>query len=162
VTAVRRWLLPALLVVGAALFVVGTSSEHRETGAEATPAASTPAGEAAEGGAPAEPASAEIGSSAEAGAEGKVLGINRESKGIVAVAAVVSVALAALAWAVRRRPVFIVIAAFAVVFAVFDIAEMLHQIDVSHSGLAVLAAAIAVVHLAAAAIAGRNSMTAAV
>lgn len=177
-TGARRWLLPALLVLGAVLFVVGTSAErHKEAAvtaettppAEGTPTAEaaegatapaaegTPTAEAAEGATATHSAATE---SSEKTAEGKVLGINRESKGVVAAVAVISVAVAGLAWASRRRQVFVVIAAFAALFAVFDIAEVVHQIDVSRAGLAVLAGVIAAIHIVAAALAGRDAMAA--
>ncbi len=176
-TAARRWLLPALLVLGAVLFVVGTSAEHHKeaavtakttAAAEGTPSAEasegattpaaegTPAAESAEGATATHSAATET---SETSAEGKVLGINRESKGVVAIVAVVSVALAGLAWSWRRRQVFLVIAAFAALFAIFDIAEVAHQVDVSRSGLAVLAAVIAAIHIVATALAGRAAVT---
>jgi hypothetical protein len=158
-TATRQWLLPALLVVGAALFVVGTSAErHKEAAvtAETAPAAEgTPTAEAAEGATATHPAATER---SETAAEGKVLGVNRESKGVVASVAVISVALAGLAWALRNRQAFFVIAAFAALFATFDIAEVAHQVDVSRTGLAVLAAVIAAIHIVATVLAGRAAM----
>ena len=45
-------------------------------------------------------------------------------------------------------------------FAVFDIAEIRHQLDESRTGLAVLAAVIAAAHLAAAATAGLSTRAA--
>jgi hypothetical protein len=177
-TAARRWLLPGLLVLGAVLFVVGTSAErHNEAavsietapaaegtptveaalGATTTAAEGMPAAESAEGATATHSAATE---SSESTAEGKVLGINRESKGVVAIVAVISVALAGLAWALRRRQVFFVIAAFAALFAIFDIAEVAHQVDLSRTGLAVLAGVIAAVHIVATVLAGRAAMAA--
>jgi len=54
----------------------------------------------------------------------------------------------------RRRSLALLAVAFGVVFAVFDIAEISHQLEESRTGLAALAGMIAVVHLAAAATAG--------
>lgn len=49
-----------------------------------------------------------------------------------------------------RRPLAAAAAVAALAFAVFDVAEVAHQLDVSRSGLALLAAAIAFGHVAAA------------
>ena len=80
-----------------------------------------------------------------------VLGIDAESPAAVAAAVAVSLALAVGLWLLNRRWLALWLSAFGVVFAVFDIAEISHQLDESRTGLAVLAAVIAAVHLAAAA-----------
>ena len=79
-----------------------------------------------------------------------VLGLDVESPGLVALGVVVSLVLAGLAWLRPRRVLFIVVTAFAAAFAVFDVAEMLHQIDRSKTDHAVLAAVVALIHLLAA------------
>jgi hypothetical protein len=79
-----------------------------------------------------------------------VLGVNVESPGVVAVGVGVSLGLAALSWLRPHRAVFVISAVFASAFAVLDVAEMLHQLDKSETGLAVLAAVIALAHLLAA------------
>lgn len=150
---VPRWLLSALLVVGAGLFVVGTTSEDGDPHSDVVAAVEgSPEAEAAEG-ASAEGGSAEVPTATES-SEGTILGVNRESAGLVTAGAVISVALAVIAWAVRRRVVFAIIAAVAALFAIFDIAEVAHQVDVAKTGLAVLAGAVTAVHVAAAAVAG--------
>lgn len=167
--------LSALLVAGAVLFVVGVAAErgnrHTEP-ASAAIAASVPVktvpGTHVEGSGSEEgeanttsatelagqetPEHSETGASVES-SEGTVLGVNLESNGVVAVGVMLSLVLAALAWLLRSKIVLAAVAAFTVVFAVFDIAEVIHQANGSHRGVAALAALIAVVHLAAATVA---------
>jgi Flp pilus assembly protein TadB len=142
-------LVAALLVLGAALFVVGVMLErgnhHDEPAAAATIQSGEQAGhdEAAEG-------HREISTQPAVEGSEKVLGLDVESPGFVALGVAVSLVLAGLAWLRPRRAVFMVVAAFAAAFAVLDIAEMLHQIDRSNTDLAVLAAVLALVHVLAA------------
>lgn len=167
--------LSALLVAGAVVFVVGVAAErgnrHTEP-ASAAIATSVPVktvpGTHVEGSGSEEgeanttsatalagqetPGHSETGASVES-SEGAVLGVNLESNGVVAVGVMLSLVLAALAWLRRSKIVFAAVAAFTVVFAVFDIAEVIHQSNGSHQGVAALAALIAVVHLAAATVA---------
>lgn len=165
-----RWLLSSLLIAGAALFTVGIAAErhaaahHTETAAEAVkpaettteqiaPAVETGGNEAThtdETGVetthievPAGEATGHSESSAET-----VLGLNLESNGLVIVAVAASLALAALIWFRNRRSLLFATMAFALVFAVFDIAEVAHQLRESRAALATLAAAIALVHIA--------------
>ncbi len=181
-----RWLLSSLLITGAALFAVGVDAERNvndthteirtetantgEPGTEAT----APAGEAAEAGggevahtdetsgegtAPtAEPAGAAAGH-AESSSE-TFLGLNLESTPLVIIAAAASLALAALTWRRNVRALLFATMAFAVVFAVFDIAEVAHQIKESRVGLALLAATIALVHVATTIVAEQRATTA--
>ncbi len=129
-----RWLLSALLIVAAALFAIGaaaerdTHSEHNET--------------------------AEHSESTETSEE--VLGINLESTPLVLIGVGISVALAAAAWLTNRKVILLVATLFAVAFAALDIAEFAHQIDQSASGLAALAAIVALLHLAAAFVADQR------
>ena len=181
-----RWLLSSLLITGAALFAVGVAAErnandtHTETGtetantAEPGTAATAPTGEAAEAGggevahtdetsgegtAPiAEPAG-EAAGHAESSSE-TFLGLNLESTPLVIIAAAASIALAVLTRRRNVRALLFATMAFAVVFAVFDIAEVAHQIKESRAGLALLAATIALVHLAATIVAEQRATTA--
>lgn len=89
-----------------------------------------------------------------------VLGLNPESNALVIVAVAASLALAALVWLRNRRSLLFAIMAFAVVFAMFDIAEVAHQINESRAVLATLAAAIALVHVATAVVAEQRATTA--
>jgi hypothetical protein len=72
-------------------------------------------------------------------------------------AVAVSLALALGLWIRDERWLAIATVGAAVVFAVFDVAEVAHQVDESQTGLAVLAAVIAAGHIAAAA-AARQAM----
>jgi hypothetical protein len=154
----RNRAVAVLLVVAAALFVIGVTSEANsdthadERAADATAhrepngAAETARGEAAE--------HAERGGEPEAAAgEERVLGIDVESPLLVTAAVVVSLLLATL---VLRRPdrrLLLVVAALATAFAVLDVAEITHQIHEDRAGLAALATVIAALHTAAAAVA---------
>ena len=67
-----------------------------------------------------------------------------------AVAVALSLALALLVLARPRRAVFLAVAGFAVLFAAFDGVEVVHQIDNSRPGIATIAAALLLIHVAAA------------
>ncbi len=71
-----------------------------------------------------------------------MLSIEVGTNGPVAVAFVASLALAALTWLHNRRSLLYATLGFALVFAVFDIAEIAHQINESRAGLAAVAAAL--------------------
>ena len=131
--------IAALLVVATILFVVGVAAE---------PTTDThtdePSGEAAE-----------HVESAEKDEE-RVLGLDLESPGPVALAVVLSAVLAAaVLWRPDRR-VLLVVALGATAFAVLDIAEVAHQLADDRTGLALLAATIAAMHAAATALAARQ------
>lgn len=177
-----RWLLSSLLVAGAAIFAIGITAErhaiarHTETGTEAvnpalTTVQSPPPGEAggdetthtdetaSEGTTHIETQGGQTPGHSESSAE-TVLGLDLESNALVIVAVAVSLALAALTWFRNRRGLLFATMVFAVVFAVFDVAEVVHQIKESRSGLATLAAAIAVVHIATVLVAEQRATTA--
>jgi hypothetical protein len=172
-----RLLLVLLLVAATAVFVVGVSVEkssgdtHDESSAAATeqgsgaqtgdehagesgeeresgePGEAGVAGEA--GGGHAKPAAGEA-----SGEDETLLGIDLEPTGFLALAAAVSLALALVVW---LRPGWaLLLAAVAVVmvaFAALDVRELFHQIDEDDGGLALLAGAVAGLHLAAAGVA---------
>ncbi len=178
-----RWLLSSMLIAGAALFAIGIAAErnasahHNETGIETanpTPATteqptstgdnggdeSTHTGETSvEGTTHTEPTIGEAAGHLETTSE-TVLGLNLESNALVIIAVAMSLALAVLTWFRNRRSLLLATTAFALVFAVFDIAEIAHQITESRAGLATLAAAIALVHLATALVAQQRATTA--
>jgi hypothetical protein len=140
-----------LFIVTAALFVIGVSTEpgHNET-AESTHVAETH-GETTEGEAThTETAESGNPSHSEQGGNESVLGIDTESPAAVAFAVIVSLALAAGMWFRPARAVALAAVVFAALFTVFDIAEVLHQLDESRTGYAVLAAVIAAGHVLAA------------
>ena len=168
------WFLAILLAVGAALFAIGVSVErnngdhHSEATATSAVTATTVHNEASESGgeggtetgseggtvASSESTVNGEGTSTEASEHSesseKVLGINTESTGLVVVAVALSGALAILVLVRPRRRVFLAVASFAVLFAAFDILELIHQINNSRAGIATIAAAVLLIHAAAA------------
>jgi hypothetical protein len=140
---VTRYLIAALLVVSAGLFVIGVTSESDgDTHSDEPSAESTEHSEANE--------TSEV--RANEGEE-RVLGLDLESPAPIAGALLLSAALAGLVlWRPDRR-VLVVIAIASGAFAVLDIAEVIHQLDEDRTGLATLAATIAAMHAAVAALA---------
>ena len=159
----RRWTLVALLVASTALFAVGVIAErsdadsHREQGSAQTQERGesggdregTQAGEAHEQTAHAD--------GAREGNDAAVLGVNVESTPLVVLAVIGGLALAALA-ATRfgeLAGVLMAIALIALAWAALDVREVIHQTDESRTGVALIASTVAILHLAAAAVAGR-------
>jgi hypothetical protein len=145
-----RWLLSALLIVGAALFAVGTTVErnaddHAEDGATHTEEGE-PAGEHAD-------EHTAVGRAHDESSEERVLGMNLESPLLIGLAVAVSVALAVFTWRSNAQFVLLAAVGFAALFAVFDVVELAHQIHNSRSGIAVLVATVALVHATAALVA---------
>lgn len=142
-TSLSRGLAGALLVVAAGLFAIGAANESNSESTNVAPVESagthveasetTPGGD----GAHAEPSE-------------KVLGIRPDSAPLVVAALIASLGLAAGLWFSRWRWICVVAGLGALLFAVFDIAELIHQLDVSRAGRAVLAGVVAVAHLGAA------------
>jgi Flp pilus assembly protein TadB len=145
-----RKIAVALILAATALFVIGiilernTGEHHSESVARAQ---ESPEEHAAEAG---EEAPAERESESGDESDEKVLGINLESTPFVILAVIGSLALAALVWFGRAPWMLALVAAAMLAFAIFDIAEVFHQIDRSEAGIAVIATAVAVLHLAAA------------
>jgi hypothetical protein len=147
----NRALLVGLIVLATIGFVVGVSieksNEHHE------PATATSVSEAghAESGGEGRHSETGVGHS-----EFKPLGINLESTPLIVLAALGSVVLAAAAWLRSRWLAALALTFLAMgVFAALDIAEVVHQSDVDETGLAVLAAFVALLHFAAAFVALR-------
>jgi hypothetical protein len=90
----------------------------------------------------------------------RLLGVDPESTGVLAIAVVVSLALAALVWRGAAPWLLALVAVVMAVFAALDIREVVHQIDESRAGLALLALLVAALHLAAAALAARGATSA--
>lgn len=129
-------LLAALIVLATVGFLVGvsleTNDERAEPATEITEAANTEAGEF------------------------QPLGINLESTPLIVLAALASILLAAAAWTRPRWLVGLGLVAVAMgAFAALDLAELVHQTDAGETGLAVLAAVVAVLHVGAALLALR-------
>ena len=147
-TSLSRGLAGALLVVAAGLFAIGAANESNSESTTVAPVESAGTHvEASETNA--EGAVAE-GAVAHAEPSEKVLGIRPDSAPLVVAALIASLGLAAGLWFSRWRWVCVVAGLGALLFAVFDIAELIHQLDVSRAGRAVLAGVVAVAHLGAA------------
>lgn len=150
---VLRNALVAVVVVATAAFVVGTAIERNSSGESGHhgEAAATTTGEAhSEAGEGRSTAKAE-----EPHAELRPLGVDVEAWPFVALAAAVSLTLAAAAWLrPRASPLLALVAMAMLAFAALDAREVVHQLDIDESALALLAAAIAALHAVAAVAAG--------
>ncbi len=157
-----RALLLALVIVATAAFGVGVSIERgNETAQHAASEAAAPENETQEaGGGEGEARHAEgesaggASNTAEPHAELRPLGVDVEAWPFVIAAALASLALAAGAWLRPRLTALLALVAVAMLaFAVLDVREVFHQADLNESALAVLAGAVAALHLTAAAVA---------
>lgn len=156
-----RKLLVSLIVISTVAFAIGVILERSsgEPTAEGTdteaPAhqesgGGTVEGSGEEAGGEAGPVSE--GSSEEPNGEESVAGIDPESTPLVVLAIVASLLLAAGCWFRPDWRWLLVVTAFAMAaFAVLDLREVIHQIDESNTGLAFVAGAVAIIHVAAAA-----------
>jgi hypothetical protein len=163
---VPQRVIAVLLIVAAGLFVIGVAAEddadtHSDEGTaqagehdEATESAEAIEAEAAER------STSEAERSESDGDDERLLGIDIESPVLVTAAVVASLLLAGLVWRRRDRRLLLVIAVVAAGFAVLDAAEVAHQLDEDHTGLALLAGLIAALHAAAAALALHQATTA--
>jgi hypothetical protein len=165
-----RWTLVALLIASTALFAVGVIAERSSTDTHTGPAAAhaaestgesgEPAGAHSEGGASEATASGEAGhveSGTEHAETERLLGIDVESAPLVVLAVLAGLALAALA-ASRiglTRGFLLTVVVVGLAWAALDIREVVHQLDEARTGVAVVAIAVAALHLMVAAISGR-------
>lgn len=170
-----RLTLVALLAVSTVLLAVGVIAERSNSDTHTEPEAAAHVDESSEQGgenegahdeadestAPAARGRGESGSAAVSGGEHaeneRLLGVDLESAPLVALAVLAGLGLAVLAAGRigRLRGFLLAVAVIALAWAVLDIREVVHQIDESRTGIAVVAAAVAVLHLAAAAVSGR-------
>ena len=137
-----RRIAAVLFVVAAGLFVISVNAEddtHTEATTAPVPDESAESGEADHD----EAAEAVGGEEHSESREEKVLGVDVESPASVALAVVVSLALAAGLWLRPLRWLALLAFVVGLAFAAFDVAEVVHQLDESNSGLATLAATIA-------------------
>jgi hypothetical protein len=157
-----RSILAGLIGVAAVAFVIGTliergNSHHSEHGQPAPSGEASHAEGAAESGESSGHRAAEGTHQAGAGEreeEFKPFGVDIEAAPFIALAAVASFALALVAWLRPRTIALLALIGIAMLaFAVLDVREIVHQTNESNTGLAILAAIIALLHLAAAAIA---------
>jgi hypothetical protein len=144
-----RATLVGLIVVATAAFAVGVTIEsnsgdsHGSESAPSSEAAESPEQHAEEG---------EVTGEAEEGDGGEdetFLGIDLESTPFVILAAIASLALAVAAWYRPSVGLFGLIALAMLAFAILDVREVFHQSDEANGGLAVLAGAVALLHLGA-------------
>jgi len=147
-----RWTLVALLVTSTALFAAGVIAERSDADTHAEPASvhteSVDQLEAAE--------HREAGEE-QAETDETLFGIDVESTPLVVLAVIAGLALAAVvATRLGTRPgVLAAIAVAALAWAALDAREAFHQLDESHTDIAVVAIVVALLHLAAAAVAAR-------
>lgn len=140
-----RVTLATCLLLAAGLFAVGTAVERSGGTGHKEPAIESPhegGGEGATG--EGTPSQAGSNSSGE-----RIFGIDRESGPLVALGIAISLALALAVVLTRSAAPLGIAVAFAVAFAAFDLAEVVHQVGESRGGLAALAALIAVLHVGA-------------
>ena len=166
-----RSTLAALLVGSAALFAIGVAIERSQPqhsaareateraaqaaatapGVAATAGGETPAERAGEGGtATTAPPAAPV---AEVHSE-RVFGLNPDATGLVVAAITASLLLALGVWRFPAlRPLLVLVVLAALAFCAFDVREAAHQANESRTGLVVVAALVAALHLAAAVVA---------
>lgn len=157
-----KLLLVCSLIASTALFAAGVAFERshhaaRETSTGEFPHAgetgseggSTEGASGAESPTPAEPAATAEHSDSDA----VYFGINVESWGLVAVAVLLSFALAFAVWFRPVKPVLVLAGVFGIAFAALDLAEVSHQVSASRAGLAAIAAVVALLHLSTAGLA---------
>jgi hypothetical protein len=159
--------LAVMIVAATIAFAIGVAIERsQESGSEGSAEVGHVEGESGEVSGESTEAGAVEGESAEAGhVEGEaghsdssedLLGIDPESVGLVIVAVIGSLALAAGAWLRPDLSWLLWLTALAMVaFAALDVREFIHQLDESRGGLAVLVALVTLLHAAAALLAFR-------
>jgi hypothetical protein len=127
-----RWMLAALLIAGAALFAIGVAAERANDhhGSETT----------------------EHTESAETGEAHSVSGLvsHLESIPLVVTGCIASLLLALAVVRRQDRRLLLLITGFAVAFTLLDVTEVVHQINDHQIAIGLLAAAVAIVHGAAA------------
>jgi hypothetical protein len=164
---VVRRIIAGVIVLGAAVFLVGigvehaTSASHSETVVPGGTTSSGPesgghesGGTDADQGRATHPMSAGEQSTSTSRNEESVgiagLTIPAEDPVIVALAVAVSLGVAGLLMFRRERSIVVVAAVVAAVFAIVDCAELAHQVSESRATVAILAATTKLVHISAA------------
>ena len=86
-------------------------------------------------------------------------GVDLESTPLIVLAVLAGLALSAAAATElgRRRAFLLAVVVIALAWGVLDVRELVHQLDESRGGIAAIALAVAVLHLLAAAVAGRGA-----
>ena len=157
-----RFVLAGLLATATLLFAVGVSAERSAADEHAKPAVRAEAGasgHAEEGGEARVTAPTDGGSQARPAAEPeeRVFSVDVESTPLILLAVLAGLALSAAAASDlgRRREFLLAVGLIALAWTALDLREVVHLIDESRDGIAAIAIAVAVLHLLAAAIAGR-------
>jgi hypothetical protein len=162
-----RWALVALLVLSTALFAIGVIAErsNADTPTESARAQVSESSEAAgedaheAGAAESEEGHTDEGTAGETHSDEDeaLFGIELESTPFLVLAVIAGLALAGLtATRLGQLPAFLLaVALIALAWAALDVREFLHQLDESREGIAIVAALVALLHLAAVAVAGR-------
>jgi hypothetical protein len=155
-----RFLLATLIAIATAMFIVGVTIERSQPDqhADAPVEQSHGTGEShtEQGGEGEETHAATHAAESphETHAEPRLLGINPESTPLVVLASIGSLLLVA---AILRWPnaaaLLALVALAMLAFAALDVREIAHQLDDHHTAIAILAAAVAALHLAAAGVA---------
>jgi hypothetical protein len=140
-----RWTLVALLASSTVLFAVGVIAERSDSDTHSEP---EPAAHVDEG-------SEESGE--EHAEDEQLLGVDLESTPLIVLAVLAGLGLAVTAASQigRLRGFLFGVMVIALAWAALDIREVVHQIDESRTGIALVASAVAVLHLATAAVSGR-------
>jgi len=145
-----RKLLVALIVLSTIAFAVGSLLERSSAGSNGSESGVEQPGHV-EGGEGTGESTAPAGESSGETSSEDLFGIDPESTGVLVFAVVVSLLLAAGCWFRPEWRWLVVVTAFAMaIFAVLDLRELIHQVDESNAGLAVMAGVVAILHLAAA------------
>jgi hypothetical protein len=141
------------LVLGAALFAFGVARERSGGETQEVPVATSPHEEGAddvEGGMGDEHATEPAEPAGHVEPDAVLFGVDLESTPFVVAAVVVSVVVAAaLVW-MPSVAVVILVVAFAFVFAVADVREVLKQVDENTGGIAAIAGLVCAIHVGAA------------
>jgi hypothetical protein len=159
---IPRLITAALLIASAAAFATGTTIERHTARSESHTTSSesqtarhdqrhhVEAGEPGDNSAGAQGTASGEGATTRAAEHSSenLLGINPEATGLVVIAVAVSLVLATLILTVGSPLLAAVVALVMLAFTALDIREVTHQLN-EHSGLAAIAATVALLHLAA-------------
>jgi hypothetical protein len=148
-----RWTVVALLVASTALFAVGVIAERSSTDAHSDPA-SVHVGEGLSANEAGHTETAARDTDTETNEA--VLGVNIESTPLLALAVILGLGLAVLTATRLGRPpaVLLALAVIALAWVALDVREVVHQLDESRTGIAIIAIVVAVLHLTVALLAG--------
>jgi hypothetical protein len=152
-----RATLVLVLVGSGLLFAIGSTIERYQHHAEQPTAVANASSESGQSGESGGESSGEGSTHVEKsqGESGvKILGVNTESLALTILAVIASVALGVAVWLRRwQRLTLLCVAGFGLVFAAGDARELVHQLDESNAGLALIAAVLIGLHLAVAVLA---------